>query len=479
MRGLSKAFLVAAALGFSVFFLACASTADAWREMDDDVLAADWTAALARLPADGKKNSIYKKNNVVSLRLDRGLLEHYAGNHAASYRELLAAEALIEEARVKSVSAEAASWLTNDNAKDYAGEDYEDIYVNIFNALNAYRLGNGNAYALVNGLVAAGGELQRLAEKYGGAPKKAENALSSGLGAVGTVFSLGTIDWPPQKKITLTDSALARYLAAIFATQEAQPDNAAFQLFGLKNALATPLYADIKLPPAFEVSGERGYEVSPFISPENGKGTLNILAFAGLSPVKVEKIDVALFPFLKYSALQTANLKTAALLKRPSKIAGIRARAVPQKGIGSNPAPTENVDFNLFLIEDIGGVMEDTYNGHQNDVYMKLFIQTLLRYIPADIAAASIEKENDSPFLAEMTALAARVAIEAISQADIRAGRYFPGRALAGTAALDPGVYSLQVFYFDNRGDAIFEETLDGITVRNGQVQFVESICLK
>ncbi len=73
--------------------------------------------------------------------LDLGMLHHYAGNYAKSNEFLQKAEYAIEELFTASVSKIATSLLLNDNALDYSGEDYEDIYLNIFKALNFIALG--------------------------------------------------------------------------------------------------------------------------------------------------------------------------------------------------------------------------------------------------------------------------------------------------------------------------------------------------
>jgi hypothetical protein len=61
--------------------------------------------------------------------LDKGLLEHYVGNYRDSSQDLENAERLIQDTFTKSVTAGIASYIANDNTKEYPGEDYEDIYL--------------------------------------------------------------------------------------------------------------------------------------------------------------------------------------------------------------------------------------------------------------------------------------------------------------------------------------------------------------
>ncbi|WP_228378715.1 hypothetical protein, partial [Treponema endosymbiont of Eucomonympha sp.] len=165
---------VLSASGLSMALFSCATLPSAYKGVDAAVKTGAFDAAVGEIaakqtPPKGKnkpETTLYPEKNRVLLYLDRGMLEHYAGDYEASYADLSEAEREIEEAYTKSVTQSLASYAANDNAKDYAGEDYEDIYVNIFNALNAYHADNGQAYALVNDLVAQGGELQVLAEKY-------------------------------------------------------------------------------------------------------------------------------------------------------------------------------------------------------------------------------------------------------------------------------------------------------------------------
>jgi len=69
-----------------------------------------------------------------------GMLYHYDGDYVKSNEFLTEAEYAIEDLYTKSVGKAVASMLLNDNALDYFGEDYEDIYLNIFKALNYFHM---------------------------------------------------------------------------------------------------------------------------------------------------------------------------------------------------------------------------------------------------------------------------------------------------------------------------------------------------
>jgi hypothetical protein len=462
LYSINKCFLSIVCTGAMLLFFSCASSKDLWKPVDAAVDRNNFEAGITEIEkGQTQKAPRYKKNNAISLYLDKGLLEHYAGNYAASYNDLLESERLIEAAYTKSVTQDLASYVANDNSKDYAGEDYEDIYVNIFNALNAYHLNNGQAYALINDLVQQGGELQVLSEKYTGDVSKVREFLETTLRVAGSVFSIGTIQFPETKVITFNNSALARYLGAVFALNEDNKDMARFQLFELQNAFGTPVYRGIPIPKPLAVTGERGSEAGPLLDIPAGKGQLNVLAFAGLSPVKVEELQRALFPFLQTQTLLLAQLKVPALKPRPS---AIRSVTVSVEG---------GEKFSLELLEDIEAVMTDTFNGKQSSVYLKTFIRTVAKYIAADIAAQESIKQGTPELVAAGVAFIAKKALDATEGADVRAARYLPGKAYVGAVDLNPGHYNVIITY--STGDKVTKS----VDVKAGKIAIVEAILLK
>jgi len=84
---------------------------------------------------DAPKN-LYSSYDDVLKMLDLGLLAHYSGLNQESVNYLNQAENLIYEKYSKSVTQNISSYLLNDNVIDYTGEEYEDIYVNLFKCLS-------------------------------------------------------------------------------------------------------------------------------------------------------------------------------------------------------------------------------------------------------------------------------------------------------------------------------------------------------
>ncbi len=122
----------------------------------DNFVNQDRFAEAVNALENSKKESFDYKDRVLYW-IDLGLLNHYANNDSLAIENLQLADFAIEELYTKSVSKAAVSMLLNDNALDYSGEDYENIYINVFKSLAYYREGLSES-SLV--------EIRRLIEKF-------------------------------------------------------------------------------------------------------------------------------------------------------------------------------------------------------------------------------------------------------------------------------------------------------------------------
>jgi len=485
-------FLLPLVLGMALLFFSCASQDDAYKEIDAAVEKDDFQGALAEIERERlDRGVIYKKGNEISEDLDKGLITHYAGDYESSYTDLLDADRRMQTAYTTSITQDVMSYIANDKAKDYAGEDYEDIYANIFNALNAYHLNNGQAYALINSLVAQGGELQYLGMKYAEDESKAKQFLAKTLQVTGTIFSLGTVPFPESKSITFSNSALARYLGALFAQNDGNIDMARFQIYELQNAFSTPVYSGKSIPQSLLVTGPRGSEAGPFLDIPPGKGQLNVLAFAGLSPIKREEVQNVAFPFLSIispiplselvspifaiGSLVDGKLKVPILVSRPSAVQSI---SVEVEGVGT---------VGMDLLEDMGDVVRDTFNGHLSSIYLKTYTRVVAKYITVGVAAKigmdqSIQ-QGTSELAARLIAVglirAAKIGLDATEGADTRQGRYLPDKAYInrGTINLAPGTYQVTVNYTLTNGKVM--AVTKTVQIKAGAHTLVEAVCLK
>ena len=129
-----------------------------------DLVNSNFDAAAVKL-AKAKDAGEYKEKDRVLYYLDNGSVLHYADEYVESNILLEDADQSMEELFTKSISNIATSYLLNDNALDYYGEVYENLYVNIFKALNYLKLNKFNdAYVEIKRV---NDKLNELNIKYG------------------------------------------------------------------------------------------------------------------------------------------------------------------------------------------------------------------------------------------------------------------------------------------------------------------------
>jgi hypothetical protein len=477
---IKKTLFCGMAVALTAMLFSCATSKSVWKDIDAAVERESFGDAVAAINAGQTEESpIYSEKDGVLLSLDRGVLEHYAVDYKASSEDLEKAQQLIKDAYTKSITQEIASYLANDNVKDYAGETYEDLYTNVFNALNYYNKGD------VEG---AGVEIRQVSDKIkflGGAAapvsgngtltivKKAvpdlallidylgETLTAAGLdsgiadAAPGLLKTVLTLAWElSQKGEPVTDSALARYLSAVVYRGINKPDDARIDL-------QSPVLANF--PTADE------------LNVPTGKARINVIGFAGLSPVKEQVIldlPLQLFPIIgslqvvdaknPKLRLTTGNLALPKLVQRPSAIDRVEVELNGSK-------------VNLDLLEDIGPVMASTFYSDYEAVVTKTFFRALVKYVAVEAAGFGASPGGR---MAQQAAVAgAKKGVDASEIADTRGARYFPGKAYAGGITVDPGKYTVTVNYYSG-GTKIASEVKE-INAAAGQANIVEAFCLK
>jgi len=432
------------------FFISCAASPVAFKEMDTAVEQADFSAAIdAIVRGQEGRTTIYSKGNAVSLYLDKGLLEHYAGNYANSSNDLQFAERLIEEAFTKSITEGFFSYIFNDNTKDYPGEDFEDIYINVFNALNYYNRGSmEGALVEIRKLSSTGGKLEMLSRKYEYKDPKTGATLDDM-----AKNETGVNEFPQKKQVNFSNSALARYLGALFYQGAGNTDAARIEFEQINRAFTNRDVYRHPIPSAVDAAR----------NVPTGKARLNIISFTGLSPIKQETRTVFFLPF-RHPVLRIADFKLPVLQRRPSIITRIETVVNGNK-------------FNLELLEDMSAVIEETFNAHSSNIVLKTYIRAIIKYAAADIAAMETVKQHGD-LAGFLVAAAARTALELSEGADTRMSRYLPGKAYIGGINLDPGTYSVIINYYSGNNLFASAEYKD-INVKINGLNLLESVNLK
>jgi hypothetical protein len=429
-----------AALLFTAFlFISCATT-NPYIAVDADVDREEFAQAAGVL--DTKKKVIYRNKDTVLYCLDKGMLNHYAGKYEESSASLEEGERAIEENFAVSISQEIGTVMVNERSREYDGEDYEDVYLNVFNALNYYHQGKMEE-ALVE-IRRMNNKLRNLSVKYGTMISSVQKAALE-----------NNVEVPKSQgeNIKFENSALARYLGMLFYRSGGDMDDARIDRDQLKLAFAAAPRIYTQPIPA-SINGE--------LEIPAGMARLNVLAFAGRTPSKTE--EIIRIPL----GSNWIKISLPVMLSRPSAITSI----VVEFDSGEN--------FTLELLEDMGAVASATFERKKDVIYARSILRATVKGVSAAVLSSMAdgsEDKNDAA-LFSILSLGTQIFAEASEQADLRVSRYFPGKAYVGALNVKPGAYSFSVHYYAG-SRVTASRRFEDVPVLQNVLNLMEVVCLK
>ena len=465
-RGIISAGLIKSLFlcGLILLIFSCGSDPEGFIEIDAAAHSGNFDGSIAMIrEAQDAKRPLYDERNVVSLFLDLGMLEHYADDHRASSQSLLEAERAIHEAFTKSLTQGFMTFIGNDNSQEYPGEDFEDIYISIFNALNFYNMGQiEGAMVEIRKLTMSSGKLEMLSRKYEDARGSFGDAVMNILGNLGLSLNDALPQGDPSN---FSNSALARYLAVLFYQADGNDDGARIEYEQLQAALATErAYAEQRLvdPSRPSIRDNPPRSIANMRNIPTDQARLDVIGFAGLSPIKTAEDFTGNFFFFQQNAeLQHPIFNLPVLVPRHSSISRIGVEVGGQS-------------FDLDLLEDMGEVSYETFNARFANMFFKTYLRVLIKYIAADQAAR--QAPNELVRMAGIRALI--VGINATEGADIRMGRFLPNLAKVGAIDLDPGTYTVTVNYYSAGGGLVGSDVHENVEVRANALNLIQSVNL-
>jgi hypothetical protein len=161
------------------------------------------------------------------------------------------------------------------------------------------------------------------------------------------------------------------------------------------------------------------------------------------------------------------------MVKVSSRIAAIEC-TVKQGG-------KEIASRKLELLESIENIALDTFKQHQALIYAKGMLRAIARSAATSVAGAIADTSDDATvsLIASLLQLASIVGTEIVEQADVRTSRFFPGKAFVTGFTLESGVYDIEIVYRGTNGRVVDKEHFSAVQVLPGQINLLESICLK
>ncbi len=384
--------------------------------------------------------NLLKAQGPIIMNYDMGVLARLTSQYTDSNNYLSNSERLIQEAYTESITANIASFLVNDNTKEYQGEDYEDMYLNVFKALNYLHMGDTEG-ALV--------ELNRSIEKQAFLKQKYEQyedrvyayANDNGLDtSSGTTYAT-----------SFATSALSNYLSAAVAQALGEANTVHYASNQVRHAFDSQpgLYP-------FPLPSEASLEEQAF---PTDKGRVQIVSFSGQAPVKqqrVERVHVSAFNF--------AKIAYPVLVGIPSRIQAVRITISNGKS------------FKLERIESISNVAIDTFKAKSELIRLKAVVRSMAKAVGVAAYDAYTQKDNEVTFAEELLGMIFRIANDVSEQADIRSTHFLPAEAWVGYIDLPQGNYDITYEFLNVSGKTIYT-TSEDLAVRNGQLTLAEAYC--
>jgi uncharacterized protein len=430
--------------------------------MDLMLAKADYPAAIAQI--EGTKEISYTHKDRVVYYLDIGMLHHWNKDYEKSNEFLEKAERAIEDNFTKSLTRSAASLILNDNALAYAGEDYEDIYLNVFKSLNYLALGkNDAAFVEVRRI---NNKLVQLESKHAKMSRKLNEAEEA------------HEDFKPGKN-HFQESALGRYLGVMLYRNDFKWDDVRIDLDKISKGwkLQPAIYSFGK--PDFSRSTER-------IHPP--KARLNVIAFSGVAPDKKASTfyihteenlivlagssenylgkqnlsGLSIIPWHGVNAGYHFKIQLPRMQKRPSKVGRIEV-------VAAGAAPE-----NLQRLESLENVAIETFSIKKPIIYLKTVTRSVVKGLAAEQAKQKMTENMDGG-MAFFTRIAADLMVDQTENADLRMSRFFPAEAAVREIHLDEGVYDIEINYYSTNGALLHTDERTGVSIGAGKLNVLES----
>ena len=452
---------------FALLFVSCSyvSTNNVFfEETTQKVYSGNYTGAINSVI--NAKEEVYQLKDRVMYYLDLGMLYHYDGQYKLSNQLLTQAERAIEELYTKSVSKAALSLVLNDNAMDYGGEEYEDIYLNFFKALNYINLDNtSDAFVEIRRL---NGKLDVLEDKY------------AELGSRMNTSKDAKIEIKTGKN-KFYNSAMARYLSILLHRNSHDWGNVRIDNKKFDSAWKTQADVYNFVKPDLSVSLDKKADSRLNLFCFSGKSpekrsrtwwirTWNDHIFVGSSKEALSGEKVSNYFDMIYWKDVTDNL----FFKFEIPVMQNRASAIDRIQV-----MIDGVKHAPVLLENIDNVASSTFELKKNLIYLKTIIRTVSKGLLTKQGKDKIDEQVNNELFASLLNLGADLAVAATEQADLRISHYFPKLAHIAEIHLPAGEHTLEVQYLNKYGNVVYSDNRGTIQITNDKLNLVESFCLQ
>lgn len=413
-----------------------------------DLQTANFSAAVSKID-QAKLNQQYGQKERLLFYLDKGIIQYYNSEHEASIDNLETADRYMEELFTRSISQAALSYLLDDNIIDYYGEVYENLYLNIFKALNFINMNRfEDAYVEINRV---NDKLKELEVKYGSYIDNLNQSEDSKI----------KID---AKSFNFSSSVLAHYLSYIVYRADRDPDYS--RISHEKMVQAWQAHPDV-----YNFAQPECIQSPPKVSGQ----FLNVIAFTGTAPYK-KAVGAKITTY--DDAIGISALEAPVALPNipfPGSKEGYHFKfAFPV--IRNNPSNVDRIDVlingrktgQLELLEDMGNVAVKTFETRRNIIYLKTVVRTVLKGLASAEAKKKLKKEvKADKFWGAILDAAVDIGVDATENADLRSWRTMPQKCYVGEFDITSGQHDIEVHFYNKNNLLVQKKTFSNFSAGN------------
>lgn len=380
---------------------------------------------------DSHKKS-YGRNNLLLYLLNKGCILHLSGEYRQSIDVFEKAKQEYDRLYTKSVTGIAGTWMINEYAAPYRGEDFERVMINIFQAINYSLLGN-----IEEALVEA-------------------RDVDSKLRLINNRYA-------PDEKNAYKEDAFARFFMGILyeALESAEGYNDARVSYSKALEIYRDDYAgNYNLRPP-SLLKEKLLAAAEFMEKPAGKAQkaeVYLIQYNGLLPLKTETAIPIPLPDGYIVSLAFPQYK-----KREPLIQRSRFEAKNSQGV--------SFEAEAELAQDIGAIAGRSLENRKARLIAKAALSAAAKYF----AEKEIEKKVKKEY-GENSGLGFRVAGSLFNlitnKADLRSWQTLPSRISICGLLLEPGEYNLAVINSDSSGNFLSRQEIGSVRLSAGEKKF-------
>ena len=383
----------------------------------------------------------YRSQDEVLQKLELAMSKRYAGDIPTSNRHFHRAESLIDSLYGTSVTRNMRAFAVNDYQLEYEGEDYENIYLNVFKALNYLHMDEYQSARIESRRISH--KLSNYVDRH---RRMADSTDNSAEDRIGT--SLEDLDFEIDdddadideiqldvNEAEVEHSPLGHYLTAIISAKQGDEDAARIEHESMLQAFDNHGRTDILDNPS------RREQLGRIRQPET-YNTL-VMAFSGRAPVKEENRIAFYFP----SSSLRITMAFPSLTYYDSRVDHVTV-AVNQQ------------EKRLLPIEPMAEIAGQVYQVRLPLIYARTILRSYARAIGSREASDAVADEYGAG-AGLLSNIALGLASEAVESADLRSWTTLPGMAHSTTLHLPEGRHEVEVRYKNRSGRTIHTETHD------------------